>query len=181
MGHRSHVETEQECFVHEGGVTTEPHFGGPGKKKGSRSGQSNGASRSQIHVEKEHEDMSTVTLEDGPQTTIIIDELVGENGLHWDGPPPMLVQPLVSEPIEPCTLTELVTRSRVLPRLLAMADSYRNAGSLHSAVEIYFELIREHAQTPEALQAEERLIEVAQYHERVGESRQARGIYEQLL
>jgi hypothetical protein len=180
MGHRRHAVTEKECFAHDGGVTTEPHFNGPGKKV-DRSGQSNHASRAQIEAEPEYEDMSTMTLEDGPQTTVIIDELVDENGLHWDGPMPMLVQPLIPEPIEPCTLTELVTRSRVLPRLLAMADSYREAGSLHSAVEVYFELIREHAQTPEAIQAEERLIEVAQYHEGRGETRQARGIYEQLL
>ena len=46
---------------------------------------------------------------------------------------------------------------------------------------MYFELVRQHAESPQALQAEERLLEVAQNYEKAGELRQARGIYEQLL
>lgn len=62
-----------------------------------------------------------------------------------------------------------------------MADTYRQAGSLRQAVEMYFELVREHADTSQALQAEERLLDVARLYEQTGELRQARGIYEQLL
>ena len=43
-----------------------------------------------------------------------------------------------------------------------MADSYKNAGrSLHQAVEIYFSLIREHEETPQADEAVERILEIA--------------------
>ena len=71
--------------------------------------------------------------------------------------------------------------SRILARLLSMADAYRESGSLRQAIEIYFELIREHADTPQGHRAEERLFDVARSYERSGELRQARGIYEQLL
>jgi hypothetical protein len=46
---------------------------------------------------------------------------------------------------------------------------------------MYFELVRVHPGTPQADQAEERLLEVARAFELAGELRQARGIYEQLL
>ena len=62
-----------------------------------------------------------------------------------------------------------------------MADTYYQGGSLRQAIELYFELVRDHAGTPQAAQAEERLLEVARTYERAGELRQARGIYEQLI
>jgi hypothetical protein len=72
-------------------------------------------------------------------------------------------------------------RSRVLSRLLAMADSYVRAGSLRQAMEMYFELYNSHPDTPEASLAEKRILEVARRHEEDGELHSARAIYEQLL
>ena len=62
-----------------------------------------------------------------------------------------------------------------------MADTYRKSGALHQAIEMYFEIIREHPDTHQARLAEDRLLDVARTHEQAGELRQARGIYEQLL
>lgn len=72
-------------------------------------------------------------------------------------------------------------RSKVLPRLLAMADSYLRAGSLRQALEMYFDLYRNHRETPEAGKAEDRILEVAAIHEGNGELHLARAIYEQLI
>lgn len=72
-------------------------------------------------------------------------------------------------------------RSRVLPRLLAMADSYLRADSLRQALEMYFDLRDSHPGTPEADLAEERILEVARRHEDAGELHNARAIYEQLV
>jgi hypothetical protein len=72
-------------------------------------------------------------------------------------------------------------RSRVLSRLLAMADSYVRAGSLRQAMEMYFELYNSHPDTPEASLAEKRILEVARRHEEDGELHSARAIYEQLV
>jgi len=159
---------------------TEPHFGGPDKRVG-RSGQSNHASRSQFNAEQENKDVSTLILDDQASTTMLVDESNGENGLDWNAPSPRLLPTTSPAPGEPSTNPESANHSRVLARLLGMADTYRDAGSLRQAVEMYFELIREHAESSQALQAEDRLLEVAQYYENGGELRQARGIYEQLL
>lgn len=70
--------------------------------------------------------------------------------------------------------------SRARSRLLAMADDYLRSGSLHQAIEMYFHLMGECPGTAEADQAEERILEVADYHERAGEMRLARAIYERL-
>lgn len=72
-------------------------------------------------------------------------------------------------------------RSRVLNGLLRMADSYRQSGSLRQALEMYFELAQEHAETPQADAAFDRLLEIARAYEQSGELRAARSIYEQLL
>ena|SRR6185312_5656075 len=72
-------------------------------------------------------------------------------------------------------------RSKVLPRLLAMADSYLRADSLRQALEMYFDLSRSHPGTPEAEMAEERILEVARRHEEAGELHNARAIYERLI
>jgi hypothetical protein len=72
-------------------------------------------------------------------------------------------------------------RSKVLPRLMAMADSYLRAGSLRQALEMYFDLYRNHEDSPEAATAEDRILEVASLHEENGELHLARAIYEQLI
>ena len=61
-----------------------------------------------------------------------------------------------------------------------MADAYLRANSLRQAMEMYFDMIRSHPDTPEALLAEERILEVARRHEEAGELHSARAIYEQL-
>jgi len=81
---------------------------------------------------------------------------------------------------EPTAPTGPTPESRARGRLLAIADSYLRAESLHQALEMYFDLMVMHADTPEALKAEERTLEVALRHEQVGEMRQARAIYERL-
>ena len=72
-------------------------------------------------------------------------------------------------------------RSKVLPRLLRMADSYLRTGALRQALEMYFDLYRNHEDSPEAATAEDRILEVAAIHEENGELHLARAIYEQLI
>ena len=72
-------------------------------------------------------------------------------------------------------------RSRVLPRLLRMADFYVQTGALRQALEMYFDLYRNHDDSPEAEKAEDRILEVARIHEENGELHLARAIYEQLI
>jgi lipopolysaccharide biosynthesis regulator YciM len=69
----------------------------------------------------------------------------------------------------------------VLSRLLQMADVYRRQQSPKQAIEMYFQLVESHGQTPEGQQARERLMRVAAEYEAQGLLRQARSIYEQLL
>jgi hypothetical protein len=180
MGQPRHMKTERECFFHEGSGTTEPHFGGHGKDRGL-SGRSRKASRSDVNVKQENADVSTLILDDETSTTMLVDELNDENGLDWSAPPPIVLPQTRPAPVEPVADPEAASRSRILTRLLGMADTYREAGSVRQAIEMYFELIREHAESPQALQAEDRLLDVAQHYEMGGELRQARGIYEQLL
>jgi len=71
--------------------------------------------------------------------------------------------------------------SRVLQRLLAMADSYYHDGAINQAQEIYFDLITNHGDSVEASLAEERLMALARLRELAGEPRAARAIYDRLL
>lgn len=105
------------------------------------------------------------------------DESEAEADIEAGGPP--IVLP--SRPAPAPAMTTPHGRTRVLPRLLAMADTYYQGGSLRQAIELYFELVHDHAGSPQARQAEERLLAVARTYEQAGELRQARGIYEQLL
>ncbi|MDR3637652.1 MAG: hypothetical protein P4L84_27850 [Isosphaeraceae bacterium] len=72
-------------------------------------------------------------------------------------------------------------RSRALGRLLKMADEFLDSDSLHQASELYFELFERYDDTPEAEQAEDRLLDVALLYEQNGEQHAARSIYERLL
>jgi hypothetical protein len=72
-------------------------------------------------------------------------------------------------------------QSRILARFLQMADTYRSEGSLHQALELYFSLLENHYDSPEARQAEECLLDMGRDYERTGERKQARAIYERLL
>jgi hypothetical protein len=124
--------------------------------------------------------MSTVLTDVQNAAALLLEELNCEDEPRESSPPPMVLPPIPS-PSEPSAVSTPHGRSRVLPRLLAMADTYRKGGSLRQAIELYFEIVREHAGTPQAFQAEDRLIDVARSYERAGELRQARGIYEQLI
>ncbi len=92
---------------------------------------------------------------------------------HVAAPPPHITVDAVEPPRDP--------RSKVLPRLLAMADLYLNSGNLRQALEMYFDLYRNHEDSPEAIKAEDRILEVAKIHEQNGELHIARAIYEQLI
>jgi hypothetical protein len=62
-----------------------------------------------------------------------------------------------------------------------MADGYAKAGAEHQAQELYLAIIDRNGETPEADLAQQRLMEVAQRHEKAGETHQARALYERLL
>lgn len=125
--------------------------------------------------------MNTIVLESDAPTTVIVDEFDREDEAHLNGAPPNHLPKYRTPALEPATQSLSAVSSRILVRLLSMADSYRESGSIRQAIEIYFELIREHAETPQGHRAEERLFDVARSYEKAGELRQARGIYEQLL
>jgi hypothetical protein len=94
---------------------------------------------------------------------------------------PPRVKPAQAQTMQPAHDVPPPPRSRALHRLLAMADMYLRADSLRQALEMYFDLIRSYPDTLEALQAEERVLEVARRHEEAGELHSARAIYEQLI
>jgi hypothetical protein len=137
--------------------------------------------------------MHTIVLEPDVASTGTVDEFERADKPHLNGPPANHLTPGRSAPAErPAALDQHAaldipphvqpsSNGRILARLLSMADSYRESGSLRQAMEIYFELVREHSDSPQAHRAEERLFDVARSYERWGELRQARGIYEQLL
>jgi hypothetical protein len=122
--------------------------------------------------------------------TVQLEELLEEIRLGRemdtpDGPSslnfPPRVRPAQAQTMQPAHDVPPPPRSRALRRLLAMADMYLRADSLRQALEMYFDLMRSYPDTPEALQAEERLLEVARRHEEDGELHSARAIYEQLI
>ena len=69
----------------------------------------------------------------------------------------------------------------VLARLLRMADGYRRSGQPYQAIEMYFELVDDHGETPQGIQAREHLMAVCEQYEQEGKMRQARALYERLL
>ncbi|HUT37481.1 MAG TPA: hypothetical protein VNE39_28635 [Planctomycetota bacterium] len=71
--------------------------------------------------------------------------------------------------------------SRVLGRLLEMADTLRAHGKLHQSIELYFTLVEAHAGTDQAAQAFDRLVQTAEGYDEAGERHQARSLYERLL
>ena len=110
--------------------------------------------------------MSTVMTEDRHRWTasMIDEELTADDEDRGVGPAPECVVPpsrVRRVGRSPPAISTPHGRSRVLPRLLAMADTYYHGGSLRQAIELYFELVRDHADTPQAHQAEERLLDVA--------------------
>jgi len=127
----------------------------------------------------DHRDEILIDQSDSP-TTALLDDLDRQDEVRRNDPLPLHLPPLNSAPINDSTPYELASHSRVLARLLDLADAYSAAGSPRQATEMYFELVREHAETPQSRIAEQRLLDVARAYEQAGELRQARGIYEQL-
>ncbi len=89
-----------------------------------------------------------------------------------------VVQVTVNPPPAP---TPVEPSNPVLARLLRMADGYRRSGAPHQAIEMFFELVDDHGETPEGIAARERLMEVCEQYEQEGKMRQARSLYERLL
>ena len=73
------------------------------------------------------------------------------------------------------------SESPVLAQLLEIADGHFAAGAIHQAMEIYFELVSEHDDTPEGMQAGDRLMNIARRYVSAGLLHQARSIYERLM
>ncbi len=112
-----------------------------------------------------------------------LDEL---QDLEQDGSaPPTMVVPVVVPPTPRPTEDEdepiSPQRRILLEHLIDMADQYSISGSPRQAIELYFELVIDHAGTEQSVQASERLLAVARQYKNNGELRQARGIYERLL
>jgi len=73
------------------------------------------------------------------------------------------------------------TASPLLAHLLKMADGYLDRGALWNAMEIYLKIVKQYDEAPEAGLACERLLWIAERHEKNGKGHLARSIYEQLL
>jgi hypothetical protein len=71
--------------------------------------------------------------------------------------------------------------AQMLAHLLQMADGYLAQGALWHAMEIYLKIVKQHDETPEARLACERLLWIAERHEKNGKGHLARSIYERLL
>jgi hypothetical protein len=125
--------------------------------------------------------MNAVMTDVQAAAEMLLEELDCDDEPREASPPPRVMPTRLPSTDDRSEISTPHSHLRVLPRLLAMADTYRLAGSLRQAVEMYFQLVREHSDSPQALQAEDRLLEVARSYEEAGELRQARGIYEQLL
>lgn len=69
----------------------------------------------------------------------------------------------------------------ILERLFAMAQRYRKEGNFRQATEMYWTLVSDHADTPQAESANAELMLLAEGYERAGNLRMARGMYERLM
>lgn len=122
--------------------------------------------------------MDPITMRDEARTGLAEEES-GDGQMMADEAPPLRTEVISPAPEPPGRRT--THRSRVRGRLLEMAESYEAANALHQAMELYFELVEEYRDTPEAIDAEDRLMDVARRYEQSGEPRVARGIYERML
>lgn len=125
--------------------------------------------------------MSTLMVELPARPTMIADEREVKSDRPRNPTSPITLPPLRGPDAEKPDVSESPARLRLISRLLGLADTYRETGSLRQSIELYFELVREHSATPQAVMAEDRLMEIAESYELAGELRQARGIYEHLL
>jgi hypothetical protein len=88
---------------------------------------------------------------------------------------------IVTEVVVSEVPTDPVMEHTVLKRLLAMAQRYRSTGELNAAMEMFWELAEDHAESAEGATARQALLEIAAFDEREGAQHMARAIYERLL
>jgi DNA-binding SARP family transcriptional activator len=72
-------------------------------------------------------------------------------------------------------------RQALLGRLLQMAQRYRKEGNYRQATEMFWTLVHDHAETPEAAVAQAELLALAEGYERAGNQHMARSMYEKLM
>ncbi len=77
--------------------------------------------------------------------------------------------------------TPTPTPITMLARLLAMAQRYQKEGQDRQATEMFWMLVDEHADTPQAKAAKEALLALAESYERTGNLHMARSMYERLM
>jgi hypothetical protein len=99
-------------------------------------------------------------------------------------PAPRRVRPVaikVTEVVVTDVPTDPVMEHTVLERLLTMAQRYRSTGEINAAMEMFWELAEDHADSSEGKTARQALLEIAAFDEREGAKHMARAIYERLL
>ena len=69
----------------------------------------------------------------------------------------------------------------MLERLFAMAQRYRKDGNFRQASEMYWTMVSDHPDTPQAEAAKAELLLLAEGYERAGNLHMARGMYERLM
>ncbi len=74
-----------------------------------------------------------------------------------------------------------VLRQALLGRLLLMAQRYRKEGNYRQATEMFWTLVHDHPETPEAAAAQAELLALAEGYERAGNQHMARSMYEKLM
>lgn len=78
-------------------------------------------------------------------------------------------------------MTTETTSEVLLDHLLAMAHRYRSEGNLRQAMEMYWSLLEDYAETAQAGHASTSLLDMAKAYEREGAMHEARSIYTRLL
>jgi outer membrane protein assembly factor BamD (BamD/ComL family) len=69
----------------------------------------------------------------------------------------------------------------ILNRLLGMARAYRDEGSVNNAMDIFWQLVDEYPDTPQAEHSKNALLEIAVQYEKDDLRHPAYAIYERLL
>ncbi len=90
----------------------------------------------------------------------------------------------LSEPAYDAVATAPVpaaAEASVLSRLLRMADSYWASNMPWQALEIYWEIVEENPEEPEAAQARQRLLAICEQYEREGKLHHARAMYQRMM
>ncbi|MCG5495767.1 MULTISPECIES: hypothetical protein [Ectothiorhodospira] len=94
-----------------------------------------------------------------------------------------------TEPPQPATDTEQASPGKtqgpdlsriLLDRMLRMAHDYRQNGKVGQASDLYWQLVEEHSGTPQAVEAAESLLKLAEFYENNDCQHTALGIYERL-